>query len=96
MDKKEKLTKNQLIEKINNERQTFKTALLQKDEELAANIAKVKQVSNMVIGHLAQQYGVPEGDEYILDIDIPREPMLVGAEPTETGYRFHCRKCPEI
>ena len=75
MDKKEKLTKDQLIEKINNERQTFKTALMQKDEECAQRVAQVRQVADMVIGSLIKVFGCQQGDEYFIDMKIPKEKM---------------------
>ena len=88
MDKKEKLTKTQLIEKINNERITFKRALEQKDEECARMVAQVRQVADMVIGLMVVAYGNQIGDEYFLDITPPNTPMAVKAERTDIGYRI--------
>lgn len=94
-DRKETLTKAELIEKINNERQTFKQALLDKDEECQRALAAVKRVSDMVIGSLISGYGAEKGNEYSIEIDIPKDKYLVAAEKIGDKYRIVAKKLPE-
>lgn len=94
-DKKEKLTKAQLIEKINNERITFKRALEDKDKECEAAVAQVKKAADMVIGTLTEGYGCERNGEYIIEIPRPKKPMVVAAELTDTGYRIRAKHVPE-
>lgn len=91
-DKKTKLTKDQLIDKINNERQTFKRALQDKDKETQAQVAQVRQVADLILGKVCMTFGVQQGDEYIIEIEKPTDLLAVGAEKIEGGYRIRAKK----
>lgn len=100
-DKKEKLTKQQLIEKINNERQTFKTLLEGKDkaheQQTAAAVASVRRVADQVISRFIRSFGQLKDDEYVLDIPAPdqQEGKFWGTkiEVKDDGatWRLHCK-----
>lgn len=95
MDNKTKLTKAQLIEKINLERETFRIQLKKKDDECDRALAQIRHVSDMVIGRLVQTCGMQKGDDYVIEIAKPDEPMIVDAEPTQNGYRIRARRVPK-
>lgn len=85
-DAKEKLTKEQLIEKINNERITFTNILQQQDKRHADEIAHVQMVSNMVLARVITAFGHQEGDEWVLEIRKPEGLWAVGAEKKDDTY----------
>lgn len=70
-DKKWNLTKEELIKKINDERQTFQMALEHKDKEAAAAVAAVRKVCDQVIARVIRCFGRQVGDEYVLEIPVP-------------------------
>jgi len=88
MDKKEKLTKEQLIEKINNERQVFSRTRNDMITRHASELAKVRHLCDMVLARVVQSYGDQTGDEYVMDIPVPRNPegkmWCVKAEKTDS------------
>ena len=97
-DKKEKLTKEELIEKINNERITFRNALEKKDEECRQTCSAVRRVADMVMARVVRSFGTPRGDdgEIVLDIPKPDTPegkiWAVKAEELDAEtYRLHAK-----
>lgn len=106
-DRKEKLTKQQLIEKINNERQTFKTLLESKDkaheQQTAAAVTSVRKISSQLISRFVRSFGQKKDDEYVLDIPAPDQPegafwdTRIELVDKDT-WRVHCKlqKIPEI
>ena len=89
MDKKEKLTKEQLIEKINNERQTFSRSRDDMIARHASEVAAVRHLCDMVLARVVQSYGEQQGEEYVLDIPMPRNPegkaWVAKAEKTDSN-----------
>jgi hypothetical protein len=68
------LTKEQLIEKINNERQVFSRTRNDMITRHASEVAIVRRLCDMVLARVVQSYGEKQGEEYVLDIPIPRNP----------------------
>jgi len=79
-DKKEDLTKEQLIEKINNERTAFarlhEDMIEAKEREKLTAVAACRHVCDLIIARVVQSFGlpVPGTDEYQLDIPKPEQP----------------------
>jgi len=102
-DAKENLTKEELIEKINSERQTFKMALEARDEDKRRAIAQVRHLADLVIARILQSYGEQTGDEYVLDIPRPKEiegkAWVTRVEtPDDDTYRLRAKliEIPEV
>ena len=96
-DKKEDLNKEQLIEKINAERETFARILTEKDEQIQAATQHAQFLSNLVLSRVIRSYGEMQGDEYVLDIPSPQLEedhfWAVRAEQVdEETFRLFCKQ----
>lgn len=95
-DKKEKLTKAQLIQKINDERVTFQMAREHQQQETDKAIAAVRRVADQVIARFVRSFGQEKGGEYVLDIPVPDCPEghFWGTKieiVDDTTWRLHCK-----
>lgn len=96
MDKKERLTKEQLIQKINDERITFQMAREHQQQETDKAIAAVRRVADQVIARFVRSFGQEKDDEYVLDIPVPDCPdgHFWGTKieiVDESTWRLHCK-----
>lgn len=99
-DQKEKLTKEELIEKINNERRAFSELHERmkeaKDKEAAAAVVAVRRVADQVISRFIRSFGQEKDGEYVLDIPVPDCPdgHFWGTKieiVDEHTWRLHCK-----
>ena len=96
-DKKEKLTKAELIKKINDERITFQMAREHQQQETDKAIAAVRRVADQVIARFVRSFGQKkDDDEYVLDIPVPDCPdgkfWATKVELVDdTTWRLHCK-----
>ena len=95
-DKKERLTKAQLIQKINDERQTFQMAREHQQQETDKAIAAVRRVADQVIARFVRSFGQKKDGEYVLDIQVPDCPdgHFWGTKieiVDESTWRLHCK-----
>lgn len=102
-DKKLDLTKEELIEKINNERETFREANRYREQHKMDLANAVRRSADLLIARIVQAYGTLEGDEYVLDIPKPGAPKghfwaTKVETPTEDTYRLRAKliKIPEM